>query len=397
MAGRVNDSGGFDQQDSNRLLFRRLHFSYGAALVLIASLAIAVHFLLDDVITQQGDSATIVNIAGRQRMLSQRIALLSGDLLRGDEAAREPLKQAARLMARSQNALEHGGDLGISNHLSPTAIAYYFGGGRALSPSVKKFVEAAERFSESPRNALDMDAYQIVDKSARNELLPALDGAVSLFEEEAKSKIHWLSQVQSSVTLILLVTLFGEAFLIFRPLVRKVKEYASRLYLSATRDSLTGLANRRFFMESASRYLTLATRSSTPFAMIALDVDHFKRINDTVGHAGGDAALRRLGVILRSTLRPSDLVGRIGGDEFAILLPDTDVGTAISTADRLRHAIEQEDTEGIPLFTVSLGVAATVGKDVTTDHLLAEADAALYQAKNTGRNRVSLSPALSAT
>ena len=159
----------------------------------------------------------------------------------------------------------------------------------------------------------------------------------------------------------------------------------------ATTDSLTGLHNRRYFMESASQELERARRYQTPLSLLLLDADHFKSVNDRYGHPVGDQALQALAIIGRRVLREVDLFARIGGEEFAILLPQTDHAAARNVAERLRQAIIDQPiaTEDGPLrLTVSLGLASLGSAPADLDELLRRADVALYQAKQNGRNRV---------
>lgn len=158
----------------------------------------------------------------------------------------------------------------------------------------------------------------------------------------------------------------------------------------ATTDALTGLANRRAFMAQLDTELARVAQGGSPGMLIMLDLDHFKRVNDTYGHAAGDKVLVHLAQILRgNALRQSDLAGRLGGEEFAVLLPRTDAGEAAAIAERLRVALEQsriDSGEGhVITITLSAGLAPLEGP---SGHSLAQADAALYQAKNSGRNRI---------
>ncbi len=162
----------------DRNVVGRLTAAYVIALTLIAILSGGVHLLLDNVIAEQRDAATIINVAGRQRMLSQRIALLGNDLHQGDETAREPLRDAIALMRRSQDALVRGNDLGISNPLSADASAHYFSGLNPLDMRVRSFLDDAERFLATG----DEIAFREWHLAARDTLLPALDRAVSIFE-----------------------------------------------------------------------------------------------------------------------------------------------------------------------------------------------------------------------
>jgi diguanylate cyclase (GGDEF)-like protein len=158
----------------------------------------------------------------------------------------------------------------------------------------------------------------------------------------------------------------------------------------ARTDPLTSLLNRRAFRDLAGSAHAAAARRSRPLSVLLLDLDHFKAINDTRGHAAGDAALRTVGALLRSTARASDLCARWGGEEFLLLLPDTDLDDARALAERLRQAVSEtvvmHDGEPIAL-TASLGVAQRQPEQ-SLDALIAAADGALYAAKQAGRNRV---------
>jgi diguanylate cyclase (GGDEF)-like protein/PAS domain S-box-containing protein len=166
----------------------------------------------------------------------------------------------------------------------------------------------------------------------------------------------------------------------------------------ANLDYLTGLYNRRYFIERGTQELARATRYSKPLSLLMLDVDEFKQINDTRGHRAGDLTLRHLSRMLNETLRNIDLCGRLGGEEFAVLLPETDAPAAMETAERLRAAIANAAVvpeDGPPIrYTVSIGVTAVGPEDSNIDTLLAQADYGLYAAKRSGRNRVCIGGAM---
>ncbi|AGW12523.1 putative diguanylate cyclase [Megalodesulfovibrio gigas DSM 1382 = ATCC 19364] len=162
------------------------------------------------------------------------------------------------------------------------------------------------------------------------------------------------------------------------------------LRLAAT-DMLTGLANRRAFMETAHQALSRATRHALPLSLFLVDADHFKRINDTYGHDAGDLVLRNIAVIGKASLRAEDLFARLGGEEFAALLPDADLAESLQVADRLRSNMAQcaVPVQGHRIgYTVSIGVATIGGRVDTVDRLIKAADEALYAAKAAGRNQV---------
>ena len=180
-------------------------------------------------------------------------------------------------------------------------------------------------------------------------------------------------------------------------LARSLADANTRLENMAMSDPLTGLANRRAVEVALARDLARADRERTWISVVALDVDHFKRVNDTHGHAGGDQVLVALGELLRTALRAGDLAGRIGGEEFLTILPDTDPEGAAVAAERLRARIAAQRIalpSGELAFTSSLGVASLRGPGClrSATALVERADAALYEAKRGGRNRVVRAP-----
>jgi diguanylate cyclase (GGDEF)-like protein len=168
-------------------------------------------------------------------------------------------------------------------------------------------------------------------------------------------------------------------------------QYADHLEGLATTDALTKLYNRRHFETTARAELARFQRYFRPLAILILDVDHFKSVNDRFGHAVGDTVLTAIADACRSMKRASDIAARIGGEEFAILLPETNEEAARSFAERLRHEISEcgPIVQGEKLaLTASVGVAVASRHTTRVAALLRAADEALYQAKRTGRNRV---------
>jgi len=163
--------------------------------------------------------------------------------------------------------------------------------------------------------------------------------------------------------------------------------------LLATIDPLTAIHNRRGLFDFAQRDLDLARRRGSPFSVAIFDLDYFKRVNDNYGHVEGDRVLREVAFVARNAIRGTDLLGRIGGEEFMLVMPDTAPGDAYGVADRIRLAISDLVSAGNPPepVTASFGVAGRV--DVgrgSLEELQFAADTALYRAKRNGRNRVEL-------
>jgi diguanylate cyclase (GGDEF)-like protein len=166
----------------------------------------------------------------------------------------------------------------------------------------------------------------------------------------------------------------------------------ARLFGLATRDHLTGLPHRRVFEEWLALELERARRHWRPFVVGLADVDDFKRVNDTLGHAAGDRVLRRVGAALAGLGRGIDVVARYGGEEFALLLPETDDEGAAAFGERLRRAVEAAQAGEAAPVTLSVGLYVVRPEDLdrAPDELVRRADHALYDAKRAGKNRVEL-------
>jgi diguanylate cyclase (GGDEF)-like protein len=183
----------------------------------------------------------------------------------------------------------------------------------------------------------------------------------------------------------------GRSALVLRDVTPLLEAHAKLKDLANT-DELTGLANRRHFMESLQREIERARRYNSALSLVLLDLDHFKRVNDTHGHAAGDDVLRETASILREVCRDVDEAARIGGEELALLLPETNAAGARVMAERVRRRIEQtalaSPAGAAYEVTASFGVASLDEEIDTPDRLLQASDAALYRAKEAGRNRV---------
>ena len=186
----------------------------------------------------------------------------------------------------------------------------------------------------------------------------------------------------------------GESILKFISQDSVEASYHEEIYQLATHDALTELCNRRHFAELADKEIARAMRHGRPLSLCILDVDLFKPINDRHGHIRGDEVLRQVAAVLRRHARSDDVAARIGGEEFALLLPECTAADAAMLADRLREAVAS--TMFAPggeaqRITVSIGIAALAPHRDSRQALMAAADAALYRAKSEGRNRVCVS------
>ena len=167
--------------------------------------------------------------------------------------------------------------------------------------------------------------------------------------------------------------------------------YYEAIHEMVVRDGLTGVHNRRKFVEEATREVGRAARHGRPLSLILVDIDHFKAVNDTHGHLAGDAALKQLATRFSNQVRAEEVFARIGGEEFAILCPETDLAGAAALAEKLRAACAAEpfDCAGLAIdATCSFGVAQLESETSKLEDLMRAADRALYRAKSEGRNRV---------
>jgi len=167
----------------------------------------------------------------------------------------------------------------------------------------------------------------------------------------------------------------------------QLRRTQSQLRLLATHDPLTTVLNARAFASQLAQELGRNRRYGRPLALIYLDLDDFKKVNDAHGHATGDAVLRLVADAMRSAVRQADLVGRLGGDEFGVLMPETDGTLAHAVATRLAGGIRTV-FRGTPSVTASIGVVAVSGTEAGSDELLRKADQAMYEAKRAGKDRV---------
>jgi diguanylate cyclase (GGDEF)-like protein len=172
----------------------------------------------------------------------------------------------------------------------------------------------------------------------------------------------------------------------------KLSEYERRLLVQSMTDPLTGLLNRRSFLDLSGKEQTRARRHGNAFSVLMLDIDHFKKINDTYGHPVGDLAIKALADVCSKALRPHDILARYGGEEFVLTLPHTPADGARAVAERMREAVEKVEVpseQGTVRFTVSIGVSTYVDGE-PFDHIVERADKALYASKQGGRNRVTV-------
>ncbi len=371
----------------------RLTAYYASALLVVGLVAFTSLMVQGRSIENGRGMAAVINLSGRQRMLSQRIAGLALQYRAGDLTARDGLVKATDEIERAHEQLSKAyiADNG-SGSAAENLHRLYFVGPHSLDREMRAYILDARLVSALlPGDPTVPALLSELSAEARSPLLSGLDEVVHIHQDDAERALERLRGLQWVLLGLMLATLTLEALLIFRPLVRRIVNLSTRLQQQATLDQLTGVANRRGFAERAAAEVSRFQRYGRPISVIVADLDHFKRVNDTFGHEAGDLVLKEVGRALRSQVRLLDCVGRLGGEEFAVLLPETGMEDSVELAERLRLSIADLSVEYRShriRVTASFGVAMLRPDSSGFDPVLNVADTLLYLAKKCGRNCV---------
>lgn len=329
-------------------------------------------------------------------MLSQRIAMLAADVVRdpAPQTARR-LSNAIELFHNSHESIASGETGHGITSLPDTVRSVLFEPPQSLDRQVEQYVSLARKVAALDEDS-DVALTELIAMAAPsadhpNGLLAGLNDVVSGFQMKHETQIAQMKWVQNLALVVLVFALALEAVLIFRPMVSRINRLADSLGKASITDPMTQINNRRGFM---LRGETLVAQRQQG-ALLLLDIDHFKKVNDQYGHAAGDACIVHLAKIANDMFRTGDVFGRIGGEEFAVVLQGVTHASSLMVAERLRHLIESTPcdvtavkcaVDTIPL-TISIGVC-WYEHPRPLDELLHDADAALYEAKRNGRNQV---------
>jgi diguanylate cyclase (GGDEF)-like protein/PAS domain S-box-containing protein len=232
-----------------------------------------------------------------------------------------------------------------------------------------------------------------VNQQDHDNLRALLDTLPDIREVEVK--MHTAQGREFTAEMAAIVVDYGgePASLVSLNDISQRKQMEAELFLQASIDSLTGISNRRYFLIQAEQELRRARRFSRDLSVMMIDLDHFKPINDRLGHAAGDDVLRGVVKAALESLRASDVMGRLGGEEFGVILPETSLAAAVDVANRLcQHIAERSiiTVKDVLTCTASIGVAQLKAEDGSIDDLFQRADNAMYCAKQNGRNRVEI-------
>lgn len=370
-----------------------LTWRYVSALAFIACLTGGSYLVLGGIVAAEKQREEVIELNARQRTLSQRIVVLG---LIMDRAA-GPDVRAEALREMRQGIAELAEVHARLSAVRKAGLAYV---DRALREEVDRRVDAFLASSEGV--AREAEAGRAVPQELVNrlfdsgglDLLATLDAVSAAYQGASRRAVALLDRLQLASLAGTMFLLAFIGFVLFRPLVNRI--VADRLELTAanaelerlaTADALTGLCNRRKFDEVIGREMELSRRYKDAVSLLMFDIDHFKIINDSRGHAAGDQILRAIAALAVRHVRSVDYVFRWGGEEFLILTPRTALDDAFGIAEKLRGAVEQYPFPDGARVTASFGVAEHRRGEALEDWLT-RVDKAMYAAKRGGRNRV---------
>ena len=397
-----------DKQDAARALTK----AYLTAFILIAGVSIFIHFISSSITDIQKTSIANSYLITQERILVEQIyASASKHYSVGEELDLHLMKQAVENLAQSHQVIIEKVQAGsLFNPKSKVLEQIYFLPPYSLHDQITEYIENARSYANfDPFAEIEQrkESFEFLKRKGSSFLQTILNKALVDYQNEIISTIELFHYIQLGCLIIILALLVFEAVFIFHPLAFKTRTYHNMLLKQALQDPLTGLNNRRAFMNLAKTKMINSPKedddqrrnnNDTNTLIVALtDLDHFKSVNDEYGHDVGDAVLKYFASVLKTSLRSDDVTGRIGGEEFAIVLPRTDFKTGKDILERLCKDVantpcpyvSEDGNNEVLSYTVSIGFTVFEPNDkIHMEDLLKEADEALYNAKQAGRNRV---------
>lgn len=400
---------------------------YILALMLIALLSTGAYYILVFALKTSDSTALIVNKSAKQRMYSQRIASFSQQYYRNTyveenrfehKTIQLTLEEAINEMRQANNALSSG-NINKEVHIKlSTAMTKLYFGDTNLKKRVDDYLDLAKQLTkaQTQEEALDILDHLLL---LSNALLADLNTAVLQYQKEGEENIENIRYLESLAWIVTLFALLMEVIFIFQPMAKiiklfiqnershserleqeiKIRTYSleqanQKLIYSASHDPLTGLNNRFNFEKELENILFHYRVNHIPFSILMLDIDWFKKVNDTYGHNIGDHVLKEVSILLSTAIRTEDSAYRTGGEEFVIILNRISKSEAMDKAEDIRNIIEKYtcicDGHSFKI-TISCGVYHSQLIEAEDVHeIMKLVDNALYEAKHSGRNCVVL-------
>lgn len=381
---------------TGRNKYQRIYLTSLAAIVL---LVVASQLVIDYIVSEESSMVEVNDIGSRQRMLSERIAHLL--LEYAIEQNPEVRQSIVGLIRQSTESFDQTHKLLIRGLLSNGEYVIaedniddlFFGQPEYLDEKARLFIyNTREVLSKdwSPELITSFYLKELL-KATKQNLHKGLETLATLYKINSKKRIDQLRLFIVLMLGIIIILVISVGIFVFKPLFNRILEQQKDLEKLAYLDPLTNCHNRRSFLINANTEYERSRRNQLPFSVLFLDIDYLKTINDTYGHAMGDVVIKEITQYCKSQLRDIDVLGRIGGDEFGILLPGCDLESATQTAERLRLGMSEQTIPGIrddtPVST-SIGVATVIPGDGDSFDVINRADENLYEAKRAGRNLI---------
>jgi len=372
---------------------------YLTTFAFIAILITASIIIIDYIASEESHMVEVNDIGGRQRMLSERtVHLLLEYAAEHDAGAR---KQIVELIQLSLQKFDQAHNLLIRGRLSDGEIVIFSDSIDDIFFDEPEYLdEKARIFIYNTREVLDREwspelisSYYLkqLREATKQDLHSSLEILATQYTMNTKSRITRLRIIVAILLGGIVVVLCGVGLMVFNPMFKRIEMQEQELHKMAFLDPLANCHNRRSFLANANTTFEHSRRYHHSFAILYIDIDRFKDINDNYGHAIGDEAIKDITRICQDNIRDSDILGRIGGDEFGVILQECGIEYAIQTAEGLRkcisdHIVSNED--GTIRFSISLGAATVIDSDKDVYDVLKRADKNLYKAKRNGRNLV---------
>jgi diguanylate cyclase (GGDEF)-like protein len=376
--------------------YKRIYFSSLAAIALLVA---ASHYVIDSIVSEESLMIDVNEIGGRQRMLSERIVhLLLEYAVEKDPAERS---NVVRLIEQATNAFDRTHKLLIRGQISDSdAVVFednidnlFFDEPRYLDEKARLFVyNTREVLSREWSPELISSFYlKELRKAAKASIHSGLEELAALYTRNSKARITRLRVIVAVFLITAILLVIGIGYFVFGPLFRRISTQQEELRQLAFRDPLTNLLNRRGFFQEAENQFQQSRENNTLFSVLFIDIDFLKTINDSFGHAMGDNVIVEIARVCLDNLRNDEIAGRIGGDEFGVILPNLSLQSATEVAERLRQAMSDNKIPGISgdmQVSLSIGVASVSERDKNAFETISRADKNLYEAKKTGRNLI---------